>query len=150
MIVNHSINRLIDHAQITALAITPAIKYFTLKTFSKKLSSCSFLQIFYTITHNKRSGLTHIFFEVIMSTVTPGGKTMESKLIRQKFIDYFVSKGHTHVPSSSLIPANDPTILFANAGMNQFKDVFLGKRKTPYTRPLLYKNAHAPVANIMI
>ena len=59
---------------------------------------------------------------------------MESKRIRQKFVDFFVSKGHTHVPSSSLIPAHDPTILFANAGMNQFKDVFLGKEIRPYKR----------------
>ncbi len=54
--------------------------------------------------------------------------------IRSQFIDYFVSKGHTHVPSSSLVPANDPTLLFVNSGMVQFKDVFLGVDKRPYVR----------------
>ena len=54
--------------------------------------------------------------------------------IRRKFIDYFVSKGHTHVPSSSLVPGNDPTLLFTNSGMVQFKDVFTGIEKRPYTR----------------
>src|SRR5678815_2894018 len=54
--------------------------------------------------------------------------------IRRRFIDYFVGKGHTHVPSSSLVPANDPTLLFVNSGMVQFKDVFLGKEKRPYVR----------------
>src|SRR6187200_397692 len=54
--------------------------------------------------------------------------------IRSRFIDYFVSKGHTHVPSSSLIPANDPTLLFVNSGMVQFKDVFVGREKRPYVR----------------
>jgi alanyl-tRNA synthetase len=50
-----------------------------------------------------------------------------SKKIRRAFLDYFVGKGHQEVASSSLVPANDPTLMFANAGMNQFKDVFTGK-----------------------
>src|SRR5574340_1823508 len=59
---------------------------------------------------------------------------MKSSEIRQKFLDYFASQGHTVVPSSSLVPHEDPTLLFTNAGMNQFKDVFLGFDKRPYTR----------------
>jgi alanyl-tRNA synthetase len=54
--------------------------------------------------------------------------------IRQKFIDYFVANGHRHVRSSSLVPLNDPTLLFTNAGMNQFKDVFLGLEQRDYRR----------------
>ncbi len=54
--------------------------------------------------------------------------------IRRKFLDFFVLKGHKEVHSSSLVPANDPTLLFTNAGMNQFKDVFLGLEKRDYSR----------------
>jgi alanyl-tRNA synthetase len=46
--------------------------------------------------------------------------------IRRRFIEYFVANGHARVPSSPLVPANDPTLLFTNSGMVQFKDVFLG------------------------
>lgn len=60
--------------------------------------------------------------------------SMNSKEIRKKFFDFFVKAGHEKVKSSSLIPAQDPTLLFANAGMNQFKDLFLGKEKRSYTR----------------
>src|SRR5881396_573460 len=54
--------------------------------------------------------------------------------IRRKFLEFFVQKGHREVHSSSLVPHNDPTLLFTNAGMNQFKDVFLGLEKRDYTR----------------
>ncbi|OZI79805.1 alanine--tRNA ligase [Bordetella genomosp. 2] len=59
---------------------------------------------------------------------------MKSSEIRQKFLQFFQSKGHTIVPSASLVPGNDPTLLFTNSGMVQFKDVFTGKETRAYTR----------------
>ena len=59
---------------------------------------------------------------------------MNTNELRQRFLTYFVQRDHTLVPSSPLIPANDPTLLFTNAGMVQFKDVFLGHEQRPYKR----------------
>ncbi len=59
---------------------------------------------------------------------------MTTNEIRRRFIEYFVSKGHAHVASSPLVPGNDPTLLFTNSGMVQFKDVFLGNEQRPYSR----------------
>jgi alanyl-tRNA synthetase len=59
---------------------------------------------------------------------------MTSGQIRERFLEYFGERGHRRVPSSSLIPAEDPTLLFTNAGMNQFKDVFTGREKRDYNR----------------
>ena len=59
---------------------------------------------------------------------------MRSRDIRRGFLEYFQKNGHTIAPSSSLVPGDDPTLLFTNAGMNQFKDLFLGREKRSYTR----------------
>src|ERR1700675_4344571 len=59
---------------------------------------------------------------------------MTSNEIRSSFLKYFQENGHRIVPSSPLVPGDDPTLLFTNAGMNQFKDLFLGREKREYTR----------------
>ena len=59
---------------------------------------------------------------------------MKSSEIRQRFLDFFARHGHTPVASSPLVPGNDPTLLFTNAGMVQFKDLFLGRETRPYVR----------------
>src|SRR5438046_9366868 len=61
-------------------------------------------------------------------------KLLATDQIRRQFLDYFAHKGHREVASSSLVPAGDPTLLFTNAGMSQFKDVFLGREQRDYKR----------------
>jgi len=65
---------------------------------------------------------------------SPRPRALGAHEIRRRFLDFFVARDHTEVTSSSLVPANDPTLLFTNAGMVQFKDVFLGRDERPYVR----------------
>ena len=67
--------------------------------------------------------------------------------LRQAFLTFFKDKGHEVVSSSSLVPGNDPTLLFTNAGMVQFKDVFLGRDKRSYSVPPQVNAVCAPVVN---
>lgn len=71
---------------------------------------------------------------ILFAFVLKSLRNMNSNALRKQFINYFKSQGHTIVPSASLIPAHDPSLLFTNAGMVPFKDVFLGLEKRPYSR----------------
>lgn len=75
---------------------------------------------------------------------------MTSAEIREAFLRYFETQGHTRVASSSLVPANDPTLLFTNAGMNQFKDCFLGLENVIMYVQQHHKNVYVQVVNITI
>jgi len=75
---------------------------------------------------------------------------MNFREIRKRFLDYFKDHGHRIVDSASLIPRDDPTLLFTNAGMVQFKGAFLGEEKMAYPGLPRPKSAYAPAANITI
>ena len=70
--------------------------------------------------------------------------------IRSTFLDYFSKNGHEAVASGPLVPQNDPTLMFTNSGMVQFKNVFTGLEKRPYSRATTHKNVCALVASTMI
>jgi alanyl-tRNA synthetase len=67
--------------------------------------------------------------------------------IRRTFLEFFKRQGHEVVRSSPLVPQNDPTLMFANSGMVQFKNVFTGQEKRSYTRAATAQNAYAPAAS---
>ncbi len=75
---------------------------------------------------------------------------MTSAEIREAFLRYFETQGHTRVASSSLVPANDPTLLFTNAGMNQFKDCFLVLKNVIMYVQQHHKNVYVQAVNITI
>ena len=68
---------------------------------------------------------------------------MTAKEIRQKYLEFFASKGHTIVPSAPMVIKNDPTLMFTNAGMNQFKDIFLGNTAPKFPGPRTARSASA-------
>src|SRR5208283_5069823 len=82
----------------------------------------------------KRGALCCPQTAVKISTSLMPSRKLSGSEVRRMFLDFFVSKEHKEVHSSSLVPQNDPTLLFTNAGMNQFKDVFLGIEKRDYTK----------------
>ena len=83
---------------------------------------------------NSRSALSRIIGRLLYAAIFDTAPTMNSSDIRDKFLKFFETKGHSVVRSSSLVPGNDPTLLFTNSGMVQFKDVFLGTDKRNYVR----------------
>jgi alanyl-tRNA synthetase len=80
------------------------------------------------------TGLTNIGSKTAKINPFTGSNMMNSADIRKKFLDFFHSRGHQVVPSAPIVVKNDPTLMFTNAGMNQFKDYFLGNKKAPYPR----------------
>jgi alanyl-tRNA synthetase len=80
------------------------------------------------------TGLTNIGSKTAKINPFTGSYMMNSADIRKKFLDFFLSKGHVIVPSAPIVVKNDPTLMFTNAGMNQFKDYFLGNKKAPHAR----------------
>jgi len=74
----------------------------------------------------------------------------DSKTIRKEFIEFFEAKNHKVVKSAPVIPINDPTLLFTNAGMNQFKEIFIAKKNQNIPEQLIAKNVSAPEENTTI